>query len=146
MSLPFEDNPPPKTYTLKARTFERINPVGGEAQAAPDAKAICRTASLRGATSVNHALKSEPNDVHSILRTNQSREAAQGLYDVKAGQRRPSRRLRDYLLLMIGGNGAIALLVVMVGPNILTVMFGLSGMTLLSVSASWIMWVLLRDY
>lgn len=101
---------------------------------------------MRDATSVNRALKSEPNDVHSILRTNQSREAAQGLYDVKAGQRRPSRRLRDYLLLMIGGNGAIALLVVMVGPNILTVMFGLSGMTLLSVSASWIMWVLLRDY
>lgn len=78
--MPDAEDPPPKTYALKPRQFERVNaPRGTDAP-------------------------SDDHDVFKIRQQVRAREAADGLDEVKLVAPPRSRRRRDYLLLLAAGN------------------------------------------
>ena len=80
-----------------------------------------------------------------MLRENVAREKALGLNEV-IPRRRPSRRKRDYWLLLVGGNLLVLGAVSVMQRNIVTLAFGFSAMVFCSLALTWIMWVVLDDY
>ena len=61
-------------------------------------------------------------------------------------ERRPSRRKRDYWTLMIGVNGALILTALLIGLNVMTAVYAFSGVILISIGLTWIMWFIMDDY
>lgn len=114
------DDPPPKKYDLKPREFERLNPRGP-------------------------AGKGTEHDVYAILQQNRAVEQRLGLGEVEI-RKKKSRRKRDFWLLLIGGNLLVAGLVAVGRFNLISLIFGLAGMVVLSVGLTWIMWFVMDDY
>lgn len=78
-----ESFPPPVRYALKPRQFTAVNaPRGTE-------------------------VKSAELDVFELRKLVRTREAAAGIGEVTPIPAQPSRRRRDYLLLLIGGNAVM---------------------------------------
>jgi predicted phage tail protein len=113
-------DPPPVKHTLTSAKFEALN--------APT------------------AATPPPVDVHQVLRDNLARENAAGMNAVKPVPPRRSRRKRDYWLVLIFGNLAIAATVHLAGGNVVTVVYGFSGIILLSSGLTWVMWFVMDDY
>ncbi len=84
-----------------------------------------------------------PADVREMQQANQR---TQSVYEepVDLTPRR-SRRKRDYWLVMLLGNAALAALMVAV-PSPAMFVYALSGMVLLSVGLTWVMWFVMSDY
>ena len=115
------DDPPPVKHTLTTAKFEAVN--------APTATP----------TPV-------PTDVYQVLRDNLARENAAGLNVVRPVPKRPSRRKRDFWLVLIGGNLAIMASVGFTSINVMTVIYGFAGVILLSSGLTWVMWFVMDDY
>jgi len=115
------DDPPPVKHTFTTAKFEAVN----EPTATPT---------------------SEPTDVHQILRANITRDEAAGLNVVKPMPKRPSRRKRDFWLMIVAGNLTIVALVIATGHNVVSVLFGLAGVVLLTSGFTWVMWCVMDDY
>jgi hypothetical protein len=84
--------------------------------------------------------------VYQVLQDNLARENAAGLNVVKPVPKRPSRRKRDFWLLLVLGNLTIAATVHFAGGNVMSNLFSLAGIILLSVSLTWVMWFAMDDY
>ena len=127
------DDPPRKHYGLKARAFDRVNPARPEApgNAAPAAAPA--------------AADSGKIDVYEILRQNQAKAQQAGLNEV-VPKRVVSRRRRDYWLALGGAETLLGTLVVLGRHNVVVVVFGGSGMLLVAIALTWIMWSLMDDY
>ena len=87
----------------------------------------------------------DPNDVYAVLDENRSVEKKLGLNEVEIRELK-SRRRRDYWTLLIGGNLAIVGAVALSGFNLISVIFGLSGLIVFSLGATWIMWQVMDKY
>ena len=115
------DDPPPVKHTLTTAKFEAVNaPIAAPTPA--------------------------PNDVYQVLQDNLARENAAGLNVVRPVPKRPSRRKRDFWLVLIGGNLAIMASVGFTSINVMTVIYGFAGVILLSSGLTWIMWFVMDDY
>jgi len=57
-----------------------------------------------------------------------------------------SRRKRDYWLLLVGGNLLILGLVALARFNPISVIYGFSGVVILTLSLTWVMWFVMNDY
>ena len=115
------DDPPPVKHTFTAAKFEAVN----EPTATPTPA---------------------PTDVYQVLQDNLARENAAGLNVVKPVPKRPSRRKRDFWLVLIGGNLAIMASVGFTSINVVSVVYGFAGVILLSSGLIWIMWFVMDDY
>jgi hypothetical protein len=115
------DDPPPVKHTLTTAKFEAVN--------APTT-----------------APTPAPTDVYQVLRDNLARENAAEMNVVKPVPRRPSRRKRDFWLMLVLGNLAIVALVVCTRGNTVSVLLGLAGVIVLSVALTWVMWFVMDDY
>jgi hypothetical protein len=115
------DDPPPVKHTFTTAKFEAVN----EPTATPTPA---------------------PTDVYQVLQDNLARENAAGLNVVKPVPKRPSRRKRDFWLLLVLGNLTIAATVHFAGGNVMSNLFSLAGIILLSVSLTWVMWFAMDDY
>lgn len=87
----------------------------------------------------------DPNDVYAVLQRNRKMEQRHNLDAVEIKKIR-SQKLRDYWIGMIGINGLIVGLVLLLGPNIVSGMFGLAGVIIFSLSYSWLMWQIISRY
>lgn len=160
-----DPEPPRKFYKLKPTEFERVNsppaPLPTPPESAPpssmppppspaeriDVRDLARTAAgsaplLQG----TNAPANRPNDVHAMLRDNLDVANAAGLNDVTPPPKRRSRRLRDYLLLMVPVNAFFAWWAF--GPNasVMTFVYGISGIVLFSAGLTWAMFFVMDDY
>jgi hypothetical protein len=152
----YDEDPPRKFYSLKAREIERLNPARGEASPPPalptDIKEhLARAAAAPpspGSTRPDGAFPAPPlNDVQQLVQTNALKEHAAGLNDVAIGRpKRPSRRKRDYLFAMITGNCLILGMTIIAGLNLVSLVFSLAGLILFNASVTWIMWQVMDDY
>jgi uncharacterized integral membrane protein len=115
------DDPPRKNYGLKPRVFERVNTGTGDQQ------------------------KSAEHDVYAMLQQNRVVEQQSGLNEVRIKETK-SRRKRDFWSLLVGGNLLIVALVVFTGFNVVSVIFGLAGIIIISLGLTWIMWFVMDDY
>ena len=88
------------------------------------------------------------NQVHEILRENLARANDAGLNELSEKKKRPSRRKRDYWILMIAGNSLLAFLFAgaVASKNAFLMAFSAGGIGLISAGATWIMWHVMDDY
>ncbi|MFZ5494258.1 MAG: hypothetical protein ACOZE5_02835 [Verrucomicrobiota bacterium] len=143
-----EDDPPRKVYGFKERTFKRDNAPASELPPAPTTKELAMLAGdpvkvgRGGATGAN---ADDPNDVYAALQRNRAQEQTHDLDRVEVREVK-SRRKRDFWLLLVGGNLVIAGLVGLLGPNVVTVLFGFGGVIVFSLGLTWIMWQVMDRY
>jgi uncharacterized membrane protein YcjF (UPF0283 family) len=115
-------DPPRKHYGLKARQFEHLN--------APD----------------KAPEKSTEHDIFAMLEQNRSVERQSGKDEIEIKPKRKSRRKRDYWQVLIGGNLLIFGIVAIARFNLISLLFGFSGVIILTLSLTWVMWFVLDDY
>jgi len=109
---------PPK-FTLKPKAFDQVN-VPASAPAP------------------------EPTSVDQILDQN-NRVAAQFEKPLEFPPR-PNQRRKDYWILMLGGNGLIALGILLLPRNILITAFGISAMVVFSLAVTWVLYSVMDRY
>jgi hypothetical protein len=115
-------DPPRKYYGLKAREFEHLNAPGK----APE--------------------KSTEHDIFAMLEQNRTIEKQLGKDVIEIAPKKKSRRKSDYWLVLIGGNLIILVMVAVARFNLFSLLFGGSGMIILTLSLTWVMWVVMDDY
>ena len=143
---PPEPENPRREFRLKPPEFERANrPADAFGDNAPvDVQQILREANARRPPPT--APGPAENDVHAMLRDNAARARAQGLNEVIPQRRRPSRRKRDYWLMLVGGNLLVVGAVLGLHSNVVTLIFGLSAVILFTLGLTWVMWAVMDDY
>jgi hypothetical protein len=137
---------PRRELRLKPPEFERANrPADAFGDnAAIDTRQLYREANARSRPTAAPA--KADNEVHAILRDNLARANAQGLNEVIPQRRRPSRRKRDYWLMLAGGNLLVVGAVLALHANAVTLIFGLSAVVLFTLGLTWVMWAVMDDY
>jgi hypothetical protein len=99
-------------------------------------------------TPLNAPVKPDDDEsisVHDILRENRIAEEKSGWGRVKRGGRRRSRRLRDFLLVVIPVD--VALVVYMrFYSSTMTLVYAGAGLTLFTSMLAWVMFVVMDDY
>ncbi len=150
-------DPPRKTYGFKPREFDRANPSRPDDpfDAAPPTRDPGIVAADSGAIDVNDLIRSgagaarplgskatanPSNDIHAMLRENLARADAAGLNNVTLPPKRTSKRTRDYLLLLFGGNLVLAV------AFVLQPVFAGAGIVLYNIGLAWIMWLVMDKY
>jgi hypothetical protein len=115
-----EPEPPRQKYELKPKAIERINPPAGSPV-------------------------EDPLVVSDMLRQNVANDpTSTELPDMPEPPK--SYRLRDYILLLVVGNGAFLSAFAVFPRNPVVVIFVLSGMTIFTIAVSWVMWVVMDRY
>jgi hypothetical protein len=118
-------DPPPKKYGLKPREFTLLNP----------SDTIDSPAHAPG-----------ENEIHEILRHNQSVAEQSGANHIDILETKVSRRSRDYWWLLFTcyllATGGVAL----AGFSPLAVAIGICASFMLTVCLTWIMWVTVDKY
>jgi hypothetical protein len=141
-------DPPRKLYGFKERDFKRDNAPAPGSAPVPTAKELAMMAGdpvRTGRGGEVGARPGDPNDVYSALQRNRATEQAHGLDQVEIREIQ-SRRKRDFWLMLVGGNVLIVGLVGVLGPNVVTVMFGFGGVVIFTISLTWIMWQVMGRY
>jgi hypothetical protein len=169
-----QPDPPRKFYDLKAREFERVNapptppPTDETPVAAPGAtppadsgpisvQEMFRQAQLGGPLLSSQAKREKEaaaNEVHAILRDNQARDEAAGLFAVSTEPKRPSKRKRDYWIWAILATVVLLPIVlytgfyVVAGNRAAAIPFvcSLSALVMVHLMLYWIMWHIFEDY
>jgi len=95
-------------------------------------------------------LPSHPEDeeairVHDILEENRVADDLSGWAKIKRWTKRKSRRDRDFIIV-VGGMNLGFLLVMRLLPSAVTLVYGISGMTLATVMIGWMMYMVMDDY
>jgi hypothetical protein len=145
--VPDEPDPPRKHYGFKEREFKRDN-VDTPGQAPmPTARELAMTAGSHHNPAARkvEGKADDPNDILAVLQQNRLAAKKHGLNEVEIKEIK-SRRKREFWILIVGGNLAIIGAVFFSGINVITVIFGLSGLILFSVALSWIMWQVMDRY
>lgn len=138
-------DPPPKKYDLKERQFKRENIPGA---AVPTAKELAMISGQRAPTGPKLTVgpkPGDPNDVHVVLQQNRAVEQKLGLNELQIKEIK-SRRKRDFLLMLLGGNLLIVTLIIITGFNVISVIFGFAGIVIFSLALTWIMWQVMGKY
>jgi hypothetical protein len=141
------DEPPRKNYGFKDREFQRDNPLSSDAPPLPTAKELAKMAGgpAPSAQRKAGAKAGDPNDVFNILQHNRTIEQKHGLDKVEVRRTR-SRRKRDYWLLIVPSNLLLGILTWQGRGNPFFLVGGLSGIIVVSIAATWIMWFVMEDY
>lgn len=159
-SVPDDPDPPRKFYQLKPTAFERLNPGPSSGGAEPmpansvepatngpiDVRDLARQAAGKGPLPGTHPPANRPNDVHQMLRENLAQANNAGLNEVAPRPRQPSRRKRDYWLLVVTVN--LFFLFWAIGPfsNPISMIYGFSGSILFTCGFTWVMFGVMDDY
>lgn len=143
--------PPRREFRFKPAEFERDNPPveGPNALPAFDVRELYEKANQPPGSPRNPSrapAAPAENEVHEILRANLNQANEAGLNEVVLRPKRISRRKRDYWLMLIGGNLALVGLVLVLQKNVVTLVFGGSGIIFYSIGLTWIMWFVMDDY
>lgn len=141
------DDPPPKVYGFKERDFKRDNSLSAPATPNPTVKEL---AVMAGKVTRQTAGKSgpradDPNDVHTVLQQNRAAEKQTGRDQVDLLQTK-SRRRRDYWLLLLSSEALLGVVAFQGRDNPALFVAGLSGMVLVAVGLTWIMWQVMGRY
>ncbi len=115
-------DPPPKKYEFKPKEFERVN--------APPGSSVG---------------KSTEHDVFAILQQNRAIEQRKGLGEIEIKKVR-SRRKRDYWLLLIPSVLLLGVITWQSRSNPFFLVCGLTGIVVVALGLTWIMWHVMDDY
>lgn len=121
MPEPFDRDPPPKKYGLKAKEFTRVNAEPGTQEPSAD------------------------HDVYAILQANRAREQEHHLGEIEVKEVK-SRRRRDYWTLLLLTNSLLTLIAWQGRDNFIVLVSASAGVILVTVSLTWVMWFVMSDY
>lgn len=156
-----ESDPPRVFYQLKPKEFERVNsvpespssmPLAGSENppAPPPAKIDIHDLYAQAATPVPLLTHGErrgtPNEVHALLQDNLARANTAGLNDLAPKPRRRSRRLRDYLILVVPLDAFFGFAAFGPYHNVGTMAFGVAGLIVATLGIGWVMFVVMDRY
>ena len=143
-----EPDPPRKFYQLKPKEFEAVNPPSNlpPVDSTPTTVRGHLRAANEGPILRPHQAPPAETEVHALLRDNHARANAAGLNDVAPRVRRPSRRKRDYWLLLIPINAFFAFMAFGPYRNPMTLAYGIGGMIVFTLGLTWVMWFVMDDY
>ena len=119
---PDKPDPPPRTFTLKSKEFERVNAPPGTQEA------------------------SAAHDVYAIRREIREREQALGLNELAPKPAPKSRRRRDYWLLLLTADSALVLTAWQGRGNVFVLVSAATGVVVATIGLTWIMWFVMDDY
>ena len=141
------DDPPRKHYATKPREFERVNLPASAVPPMPTAQELARLAGAPAPTprGAGGPKAGDPNDVYALLQQNRTIEQKHGQHEVVI-KRTVSRRKRDYWLLVVPSNLLLAVLTWGGRGNPFILVCGLTGMVLVTLGITWIMWQVMNDY
>lgn len=107
---------------------------------------LARQAAGKGPLPGSHPPANRPNDVHRMLRENLAQANNAGLNQVAPRARRPSRRKRDYWLLLVTVN--LFFLFWAIGPftNPISLVYASAGSILFTCGFTWVMFGVMDDY
>jgi hypothetical protein len=94
-------------------------------------------------TSVNKASDPPALDAMEILRLNREREIAAGRDQIVIAPSKRSRRVREFLSLLVGGNLA-ALIAWWLNPG--AIVFCVAGAIIFTSGLTWVMFFVMEDY
>jgi hypothetical protein len=158
---PDEQDPPRKFYGLKPTEFERLNKVPGEPMPPDhrpdpgikqtekeriDIRDILHVAAHGTPVLGNNGPVNRDNEVHAVLRENHAVANAAGLNTLAPKKKKPSRRRRDYWLVMLPVNGFFAWWAFGPWANPVTFVYGLGGMAFFTAGFTWVMFLIVEDY
>ena len=157
-----DDSDPPRVfYQLKPREFERVNalsgstppdaPPSGEGPPNPpsatiDIHDLYAQAAIPGRVLPTGDKVSAKNEVHVLLRDNLNRANAAGLNELAPKPKRRSRRVRDYLLVVISLNSFFCFAAFGPYSNAVTLAYGVAGIIFSTLGLTWIMFFVMDDY
>lgn len=164
-----ENDPSRKFYGLKPREFERVNPAVGDAStpvadagpgalpvypgpaaavdaAVTDTRELARIGAENLPLLTGNVPANRDDEIQALMRENVARADSAGLNDVASPRRRRSRRWRDYLLSILLVDSAIVALVLGLGVNPVTFLFGLGGIAIFTTGLAWVMFGVMDDY
>lgn len=95
--------------------------------------------------SVNTPASDPPPTIEEILRKNIAHQTAHEA-PLSLEDRRPNRRRRDFIFLLLAGNGGIAALTALLPHNPVALLFALAFVVMFSLSAYWIMFHIMERY
>lgn len=158
--MPDDPDPPRKIYQLKPATFERLNPGPSEPGSEPppspaaasaasgpiDVRDLARQAAAGAPLLGHNQPANRPNDVHRMLRENLDQASGAGLNEVAPRPRKPSRRKRDYWVLLVTVN--LFFLFWAIGPfaNPISLIYAVAGSILFTCGFTWVMFGVVDDY
>jgi hypothetical protein len=159
--MPDESDPPRKFYDLKPKEFERVNET--PAAAAPDLRAdpgilpakreridardLARQGTGKGQLlDGTNAAANRPNQIHVVLQENLAKANAAGLNDLAPMVKRPSRRKRDFWLVLVPVNAFFAFAAFGPFANPVSFVYGVGGMAFFSAALTWVMFGVMDDY
>jgi hypothetical protein len=87
----------------------------------------------------------EAISVPDILLENRIAEQQKGWWRVKRTKKRASRRNRDFLLI-VGVTDLAIVIIIKVLSNTMTTIYGIAGITLVTTTVGWVMFVVNDDY
>lgn len=122
-------------------------PVSGEPPPAPAAPPPpgFKDAEIERVNSPARPGDEEAISVPEILKENRIAEVGSGLADIERLKRRKSRRNRDFILL-VGSIDAAILVYMRVMQDTVAFVYGIAGITLVTSTVAWIMFVVNDDY
>ena len=159
-------DPPRQRYVLKPTSYEVVNrktpeqapapvadggPDPGPVAADPGRIEIRELYARAGVTGMSPRGRPAPgstaaNEVHALLRLNEARAEAAGLNRLEPRPPPGSRRRRDFWISLLGSYAGIGLVVGLVGPNVVSILFGLAGVVLLTCGLTWVFWFVMDRY
>ncbi len=83
--------------------------------------------------------------VPEMLLENRIAEERSGWGRIRAWRRRKSRRLRDFLII-VGGTDLLVFALMRALPGVVSAIYGLSAIVLVTACFSWIMFFVVDDY
>jgi hypothetical protein len=143
-----QPDPPRKFYEFKDREFKRDNAPAGAAPPLPTAKELAMMAgpvTPASARAKAAPKRGDPNDVLTVLNQNRAAEKKLGKDQIEIREVK-SRRKRDFWLLIVGGNLAIIGWVFLLGPNVITLVYGLAALVIFNLGLTWVMWQVMDRY
>lgn len=157
-------DPPRKFYGLKPRDYDTVNgpprpppadtlPAGPDPGIAPAAAGPITVQNLRAVAAGSQPLLgvnapvNRPNDVHGLLNLNRQRDRQAAADVIIISAPRPSRRKRDFWLLVVLINGGcVGFTGLITHFDLAVMMFGLGAGLFLTIALAWIMWFVMDNY
>ncbi len=145
---PPDSDPPRRKFAFKTPTFPVDNPPAStpSPHGPTDVREHFRHAEAIRVAAAKNPAPSRENEVHGILRDNLARADAAGLNDVTPVEKRPNRRLRDYLIVATAFNVPVITLGLIFRQSPVVWVCALAAFVLFNLRLAWILFVVGDKY
>ncbi|HZZ19121.1 MAG TPA: hypothetical protein VFE25_07125 [Opitutaceae bacterium] len=127
------------------RSTGALGPISPDASAEPQLPKGFKLNEFEAFNDVARPHDEDAVSVGEILQENRAAEEKSGWGRIVAWRRRKSHRSRDFLIV-VGTVDLLILLVMGPSPNVMTATYGIAGITLVTTTTAWVMFMVMDPY